>query len=400
MNNSNVLNKSFLIAILLFVLMYGYFVYKIHLSKDSNLWDFRTYYYAVKVYEKGDNPYILENLKKESNNRVEFNFIYPIYTLLFFKIFTLWNYNVAFDIYLFLKFFLIIFLFILWSGYFLKKQNSLFLLLFCVLAIENTIFADFATGNVSIFEQFFLWIAFYFFMEKRYKFFVFFLILASLFKFVFLFFLFMLFFTDEKNKIIYFISGIFIIALLTFFSFILKPEFVKSYLTNIIFLDERGYINPAIFPMLKDLFEIFVRKFKNNNLIQISYIIYFIYFVILSIISIRLIKKIKHVGADEWEKNRLFLFFMICFYTVISPRFKEYSYIIMLLPAAFIILKNNMDFTKYLLFFIFILSKEMFAPDINKIYQKFIWPYYQYWLSFMCFFLYVIYIIFNARKNK
>lgn len=129
-------DKKFFIVILLFVLIYGYFIYKIHKSKDFNQWDFRTYYYAVKIYEKAKNPYILENLKEESSGKVEFKFIYPIYTLLFFKVFTLFEYNTAFDIYILIKYILIIFLFSLWCLYFFRKKICFFYCLYLFLHLK------------------------------------------------------------------------------------------------------------------------------------------------------------------------------------------------------------------------------------------------------------------------
>lgn len=237
-------------------------------------------------------------------------------------------------------------------------------------------------------------------MEKRYGFFTFFIILASLFKIISIFFLLMLFFTGSKNKIIYFITGLFVMVLILFFSFLKDPVFFKSYLTNLFLLDERGYINPSILPMIKDIFEILGKKLKSNYVVYFSYVAYFFWVFILSIFTFVCIKEIQNIKTDdEWEKNRLFLFFIICFYTVVSPRFKEYSYIIMLLPAAFIILNTNMNIIKYILFFIFILSKEMFVPDINKIYQKLLWPYYQFWLALLSFVLYIFHIKLNLKEK-
>ncbi len=386
-------NKVILINLMLVILVFGFFIFKIHKSKDKNLLDFRVYYYAYKAYEQGLNPYNLENLKKISNNEVQLIYVYPPFILNFFKIFTYFDFYRAFDIYLLIKFLLFIFLYVLWLNYFLKKESSIIFLFFVLLSFKNAIFADFATGNVSIFEQFFLWMGFYYFLEKKYKSFVFFILCASIFKITPIFFLVLLFFIDEKNRYKYFFSGIIILFTILALSYFFQTELFKNYIKNVLSIDERGDINSSLLPLLKDFFEMVGRKLKNDVFNNLAYIFYFIFAGIILFMSFNAGKKMQTLKTKiEYDTNKIILFLSIVVYAVISPRFKEYSYIIMLVPAFFIILRIDINLTKYLLLFIFILIKDAFIPDINIIYRKYLWPYYLYILSCITFGLYIYFI--------
>ena len=396
-------NTYFILVLIFFIIIWGYLIYKIHQSKDKNLWDFRVYYYAVKVFEKGQNPYNLDELKKESNGNVELKFVYPPLTLYIFKIFSNFNYETAFDIYLLIKYILIIFLFLFWLSYFLEKENSFLFLIFSILGFINCIFADMATGNVSIFEQFFLWLGFYCWLNKKYIFFVILIFFASIFKFFPIFFLFLMLFEENKEKNNYLFAGFILIFLYILISFSFFPDIFKSYISSAISIDERGKINPAILPLIKDIVEIVQRK-TNFKLFLFPYLIYFSVISIILIYWIKMILKFIKIKKLTVENKKIILFSFITLYTAISPRFKEYSYIIMLVPAFYIILKSNFNLTKLLLFIFFIMAKDPFIPIMNNFYGKIIWPYYLFYLTIFTLIMFYYYvdekIKFERGKNE
>ena len=111
--------------------------------------------------------------------------------------------------------------------------------------------------------------------------------------------------------------------------------------------------------------------------------------------------KIKNLTV---ENKKIILFSFITLYTAISPRFKEYSYIIMLVPAFYIILKSNFNLTKLLLFIFFIMAKDPFIPIMNNFYGKIIWPYYLFYLTIFTLIMFYHYvdekIKFERGKNE
>ncbi|MCX5714127.1 MAG: glycosyltransferase 87 family protein [Candidatus Omnitrophica bacterium] len=159
---------------------------------DFFQWDFRGFYYCAKSASSGLDPYNTKKIACAFNSYI-FPYCYTPFSLYFFKLFTFFRYTAAFYIFLFLKCVLLLALIIIWRDGFFGRRLGVSFFVLCLLGFDRAIYLDFAAGNVSIFEQIFLWLAFLFYLRKRLFLFCVFILLASVFKLQPIFFLVLLF---------------------------------------------------------------------------------------------------------------------------------------------------------------------------------------------------------------
>jgi len=90
-------------------------------------WDFKVHYYAGRAFLCGLNPYVYENFKNLSLGAVDMPFKFPPYTLFFYKMISLINFQIAYHLYLLIKVFLYFILIMLWKRFFLKALTLYYL---------------------------------------------------------------------------------------------------------------------------------------------------------------------------------------------------------------------------------------------------------------------------------
>ncbi|HEX5133383.1 MAG TPA: glycosyltransferase family 87 protein [Candidatus Krumholzibacteria bacterium] len=153
------------------------------LHVDGYQWDFRTYYYASHAFEQGLNPYTIDSLMQASDGHAgPLRFVYPLSALYVFKPLARLDYATAARIWLLLKAAALIGLFAIWRRYFLPSSNGLWIALVGMLAFQATMLWDIKAGNVSTFEQLFLWAGLAFLLHSRPRAFAACVVVASLFK--------------------------------------------------------------------------------------------------------------------------------------------------------------------------------------------------------------------------
>lgn len=343
-------------------------------------WDFRTYYYAAKTFLSGLNPYDIDNLSTIAQKEITLKFLYPPITLYFFSFFTIFEYNIAYYLFLLLKLLLVFFLIYLWKRYFFNNDVDIFFYLLCLFAFNATLYLDIRAGNISILEQFFLWLGFYFLIKEKYLSFCFFIVLASIFKLQPIIFLLLLLFTNYKKRYLLLLNSTIFILCLTYFS---NPSLFISFLNNSITVDERGIINPSTFALIRDIYKGFV----GVNFLSIELFIYFIIVVSIINISYKYFKKI--------ENKKIVVFFSCVVFALISPRFKDYSYILLIPPTYFIIKNTSIKAYPILILLIILSSKYITLPFYGLFLEKLIWRYYPLVLAYLIWFLYLNEIIKN-----
>ncbi len=296
---------------------------------DHYQWDFRVYYSAAMAFSANANPYDFRNLTKFAPYpfNVELKFVYPPPTLWFFRIFTFLNYRHSFTLYLFVKLLLLLGLIYLWVKKFLEKEVDWLFYLFILLAFNCTIYADIITGNISIIEQFFLWLGFYFYLKDRYLLFCILLCIASIFKLTPLLFLILLWFKKNRTRGIYFWSTIGCFSLVLTFSYLSNPTLFVHFIKNAMALDERGFINPSSLALIKDILWVAKEKTRLALSQNVDLIVFFIFVLTISIFSWKAVKTLLTKSIPQREI--WLLFFMCLIYTMIVPRFKNYSYILL-----------------------------------------------------------------------
>lgn len=233
------------------------------------------------------------------------------------------KYDTALAVFIGLKVLIAIFLFYIWINYFLKEKYGLIFTIFFIAGFDAGIYIDLKFANISLYEQFFIWLGLYFFLNKKNFMFTACLILASMFKFWPILLLFAYLALDARKNLkylaIFFVAFAVIQATLYFAMPGLYPSFINS---SPITETGGGWNNTSSYLFFKDLFA----GFNVNGLIPVA--VYGTWAAVFAGLTAFFMFKYKGGGAIAR------IFFILVAYCLIVPRMKNYSYI-MLLPVAY-----------------------------------------------------------------
>ena len=336
---------------------------------DIYQWDFRTYRISGELFLSGSDPYDNDILSYKTGRKLVYP--YPPLTLYIFGLFSLLDQESASIIFLALKICILVFLIVLWEKHFLEKNLANLFYLFALLAFNSAIFIDIRSGNVNLVEQGLLWAGFYYFTKGKCGLFSIFVISAAIFKLIPIFFLFLLFFSAEKYRIAYFICSVSVFAIYLFSQYIWYPEYFMGFIQNVfIVTKESRILAPSTYKVVNDI----VVSLNKSGFI--SYPL-FTKIVTVSMISsavavITIVTQQKLQGTDSGNSQKITIFLFCLMYALIMPRFKDYSYIILIVPAFYLIQKVRSDVTWVLVFIFSILSgKYPSLPGVSSLFKLF-----------------------------
>ena len=357
-------------------LLLGYFLSLVlHISAnfEQYQWDFRSHRKAGEIFSAGSDPYDPDILFPQA--RTSFLYNYPPVMLYFYQFFAKFDYKTAFHIFLIAKCILLIGLICFWKREFVKSDSIVLFGLFCLLAFNGAVYRDLIAGNINLLEQVFLWLAFYFYLKQRFILFSVFCLLASSFKMTPAFFLVLLLIADDKKKYRYFVaSGLAYFAYLSV-QYLIVPDMFTSGIRNAFaVVSERGNIVPSTFTLLSDVF----KWLSENAGVTVPQAIKIAAPLILAAVVILFTyKAYVRLNALKSENKQMIAVFLVCLvYALIHPRFKDYAYILLIVPAFYIIM--NSRFTKATPF-IFLLTALVYPPFVipgTGIIFTFFWKYY------------------------
>jgi hypothetical protein len=328
------------------------------------------------------------------------DYVYPPITLMVFQVFTFMNYEIASQLFFALKCLGLILLLLIWNRYFVEKNTDSLFYLLCLLGFNCAIGSDLLAGNISIFEQLLIWTGFVALLRKKYALFGVLIVITALFKVVPILFLSLLLIQDFKKRYLYFSILLFIFILLMISTYFLSPALFANFLGNSLKMTDVGVVNPSSLSFIKDAMTTLA---QGSGLIFPQWteiLLYMIIVVTILIISIRAFRIILQSALTD--KKIVTLFFTCLVYALIVPRFKDYSYILLLVPAYYIIRKIKKLAVFPVLFAILILSSKRFVslPGL-EIVSKAFWAYYSLILTYFIWalYLYYIYIENNLAPN-
>lgn len=375
--------KKWQLPLLILLLLYAAFVV-VHLSRHPDVfqWDFRTCYFAAKAHAAGLNPYDIENITYHYQPIV----LYLFYPLLLMK------YSAAYQVFLFLNIIVVIFLFYLWRRWFLINGNVAIFCLFIIIAFNNTVYRALAAGNISLFEQLFIWAALVFFVQRRLTLFCLSIVLVATFKIQPILFLGLLFLSeDKKQALIQFGLSLLGYAVIVGVSYLSAPNLFPNFLTAAqdAAVGETGHINPSTLAIILDFLNRFSKFIDFPLPSTIAKGIYLSVVTLILLISRRILIALKCM--DDIEKKKLALLFACVVYALIVPLFKDYMYILLLAPAFFIIFKAEFVKVKYLLFIIILFSPDLTLPLVGTR-SRILMSYYPLFIAYFVWYLYLRYI--------
>ena len=382
-------------AIAIIVLLLAYFITLIlHVSAhdDQYLWDFRTHREAGRLLASGSNPYDADILSPQA--RTTFLYTYPPVTLFFYRLFAIPDYRTAFHIFLIGKLVLLIGLVYFWQREFLKESGDTLFYIFCLLAFNSAIFLDMIAGNINLVQQALLWLGFSFYIKGRYTLFCLFILIAASFKMTPIFFLILMLLPDDKNKFKYFFGAgaAFLVYLLG--QFLIVPDLFTGFIKNaLIVVGEKGEVVPSTNKLIAAVVEMMAGIAGSPPpqalasaffLTAAAGVVFFSY---KACVRLRL--------ADTDTRSMMEVFMVCLVYALIHPRFKDYGYILLLVPSYYII--KNTAYTKLapFLFILFIMSNRLMLPIAASIYDI-VWTYYPLMVAYCVWGLYLNHIF--SRK--
>ncbi len=388
--------KIFGIVGLVLLLVY-FLTLVLHISAnfDQYQWDFRTHRKAGEIFASGLDPYDSSILFPQAQTSFLYN--YPPVTLYFYRFFALFDYKSAFHIFLIAKCILLIGLIYFWKREFIKTSSYALFCLFCFFAFNGAVYRDLIAGNINLVEQILLWLAFFFYIKHRLILFCMFCLLAASFKMTPTFFLVLLLLADDKKKYQYFVCSGFAFFAYLLVQYIIVPDMFTSAIRNAFaVVSERGTVVPSTFTLLSDVFQWLS---ENAGLAIPPAIQIVILAVFVAAVVLLTYKAHARLKSAKMENRQMLEVFLVCLvYALIHPRFKDYAYILLIVPAYYIIVSNRFTKANPFVFFLAILVYPPFIIPGTEIIFMFFWKYYALIVAYVIWGMY-LYEIFSSGKT-
>ncbi|MDD8025190.1 MAG: glycosyltransferase 87 family protein [Acidobacteriota bacterium] len=362
----------------------------IHKYGNVYQWDFKKDYYAARVQAEGLDFYDAPYLRHMAGSPVEQFYIYTPPSIWFYRLFTLFSFKNAYTLVLILKLLTLLGLVLLWQKEFRLGPLDPGFFIFLFFAFHYALTADFLSGNFALFEQAGLWAAFAFFLRKRYILFSLLIVLVSLFKILPLFFLVLLLFSKARRRFLLAASAGASFLLVQGLSYLLNPGLYRSFLHTLTGpgSNEWGNRNLSLVSFLKTVLDRMAGVIGRPLPAALAQILFAAAALAIVLISLRAyLRRRAAWGADA---DRMLVFLACLVFCLISPRTKDYSYLIVLLPGYVALRTRARDKGIVFLFLLLILDTpdSISALGLRPVAEYF-WTYYPLFLTGLTWILYV-----------
>lgn len=345
-------------------------------SPNAGQWDLNAYYYAGKAVAAGLNPY---ERQRFSDWRVDF--IYPPATLPLCYGLSRLTPTAAHYVYLGLKLVALALLVWLWRAQFVREDADVVFYLLCLAGFNGAIYLDVRAGNVSVFEQLGLWLALAAFLRGRRLTFALVVAATASLKLMPLLFLVVLLLDDApwRSRVAAFAAGVACFALIHGVAFAAKPDLTRSFVARIGAQAERGISNPATWPALQDLFDAAAHNQVLSAPPAVQWLVYALVCLVLAVPAGLVIRRLRASGEGHAAV------YVACLtYALIVPRFKDYSYILLIVPAWWVV-KQFKSAPAYLLLALALVFSpaKVELPGFREFMECLVWPYYPLVLAYV-----------------
>lgn len=302
--------------------------------------DFTVYYSAALAFKGGLDPYDTPNLSRALNQSEPNPYNYPPATLYLFLPLTYFSLGVAARIYLTLKLGAVGLLLLLWERVFKFREYLFLLFLVAPLAFNGTLLDDLDAGNVSVFEQLFIWIGFYYYSRDKLGWFAAAIIVASVFKLVSILLLLLLITRLRKKDFVCLGYAVFFFGLFLAINALLSPHLFLGFVKNMENISgaDRGETNPATLIFIKDIVHWIGLQSGHAMPAFVSLIAYIVLCALTLYAGTIAFAKMRAMDAKQADLWRICLICLL--YAMLMPRLKNYSYILIIAPALYAILSR------------------------------------------------------------
>ena len=304
-------------------------------------WDFKTYYYAVKVYEAGGNPWNQEELTRAAGDWVH-PFIYPRPTLAFFRLFAFGDLATGKALFLTVKLACAAAMALLWLTCFVRPGGRGWFLAFLAVGFNAALARDLVSGNVSLLEQTLIWFGVWALLRGRPAWFCLLVLLAAQFKILPVCLLLLVLLTDSPRKWRWLAGGAAAAGLIAVGVYLSNPQAAAMFWhasTALGTTDPGGAVNPSSLALLRDLALAVVEQLSGPEVELARSAGLWAYGVCAVALVVGLVRRVR-AGGDRFDL-RAGLFCSLLTYALLMPRMKDYAYVL-LLPAAFEVLHDRL----------------------------------------------------------
>ena len=383
------------------LVLLAYFVTLIlHVSSHSDQyqWDFRTHCKAAEIFAAGYDPYDPDVLlrQKEAN----FLYTYPPFTLFFYALFNQTDDATAFHVFLLVKSALLIGLVIFWRSAFLGRVGDSLFFLFCLLAFNSAVFADFIAGNINLMEQILLWVAFFFYLKRKLVLFCIFVLLAASFKMTPLFFIVLLLVSNHPKKSLYFGCAVFVFLAYLLMQYLAYPDMFAGFVRNALtVVGESGVVGPSTEKFVKEIFAILSPLIGPVPPFAVSAVIFGLAALVV-ILSGRAILILKRGPIEHPDREKIALFLVCLVYALIHPRFKDYAYMLLIVPSYYLMKTTRLKKAFPYLFILCILAApHLMLPGFDLL-SSLMWRYFPLMIAYAIWGLYLYELYACAPNHK
>jgi hypothetical protein len=285
-------------------------------------WDFHMFYGAAMDFAAGKSPYRGSGL----------SFFHPPIMLYVYRLFTYMPVPLAVTVWYLLKLAALGALIFIWNAEFVRLRIQASTVAFFILAYNGAIYADLVAGNVSIFEELLLWFGFACLLRARYLLFSICVIVAAQVKLTPIFFAVLLIAACEKPQwraLFGTLAGFVAVFSLNEW---LEPALFRNFWTASAQLDERGVDCPSLLALIRDTFDRFFGAPLTNSS-RIDELVFLAMVAGIGAVSWRVLLSYRR-NPSAFDQ-RLLIYFSCFVFALISPRFKAYTYIVLLVPTLY-----------------------------------------------------------------
>lgn len=141
----------------------------------------------------------------------------------------------------------------LWLRVMPQERPAVPPLFYFTFAFGSAALVDFTAGNIAIFEQFLLWLAFTALLSRRWWLFAALVVVAAQAKLTPVFFLGLLLVVDERPRWTPFVAASLAFAAAVGANALLLPDRTREFLASVSALKERGWGDPSMLGVMEDL---------------------------------------------------------------------------------------------------------------------------------------------------
>jgi hypothetical protein len=291
-------------------------------------WDVGVYWWGGRAFAHGLSPYGPIPRQPEY-----LHFVYPPLVAAIFAPFSVLNVSATKVLWFVLKAIAFVTTVRIWRSRIGGEQRVVPPLFFFTFAFGSALLVDFTAGNIAVFEQCLLWIAFAALLSRRWWVFALLVVVAAQAKLTPIFFLGLLLVVDQRPRWAPFIGGAVLFAAAVGANALVLPDQTREFLASISSLGERGWGNPSMLGVMEDL----VDQLRGLRLPLPIVTAHLLYLCAVVAVLWHTVRWRRARRAGESRDPLIVVLVSLTVYALVMPRMKDYSYVA-LLPVGWYVL--------------------------------------------------------------